>query len=427
MSVDADKSFANLSLKHKDSTLSGVDRALLLQLVYGTVAHQISLDYILNQYLKKPLCSMPVPMRNILRMGAYQLLYLDKIPARAAVDEAVKLAHKFGHRGTVGLVNAVLRKVSEAEITWPDPRQDIIEHLSVRYSHPAFLVKRYVDRYGVTEAESLLNINNQPARLSVRVNTLQTTVPDLVAHFASLGITASPGVYVPEILNLSSAPDFSGLAFAEGQFIVQGEASALCAHFLAPKPGDTVIDLCAAPGGKTTHIAEKMRDIGTIYAFDISPARLGLVTQNAKRLRLSSIKTVAARAQEAHTTIAKADRVLLDAPCSGFGVIRHKPDIRLNRSEVDIVKLATLQRELLSKAAELVRYGGTLVYSVCTTEPEETTEIVEWFLRQFTDFSLAPPPAIVNRGRDESLGCLFLPTRDSIDGFYIASFVRAGN
>ena len=428
MSVDSNKAYANLALpKDNEQGLSGVDKALLIQLVYGTLSHQITLDYVLNLYLKQPLKTMPVPVRNILRVGAFQLLFLDRIPARAAVDESVKLAHKFGHRGTIGLVNAVLRKVAaNTDISWPNKVTDLVHYLSVRYAHPQFLVARYLQQFGSEETEQMLIANNEPPKFTIRVNTLRTDVNSLATTFRELGIDVEPGIYVPEVLYLSKAPSFEGEAFKQGLYIVQGEASALCAHFLDPQPGETVVDLCSAPGGKTTHIAELMQDTGNVYAFDINPKRLGLVRQNAQRLRLTSIKTVAAPAQEAHSTIQHADRVLLDAPCSGFGVIRHKPDIRLNRSEESITELAGLQRELILKAADLVKPGGTLVYSVCTTEPEETTAVVDWLLSNRVDFVTAEPPNLVGtRQRKDGVGYLFSPHRDGIDGFYIASFIRA--
>jgi len=429
MSVDSNKAYANLAFpKDNEQGVSGVDRALLIQLVYGTLSHQITLDYVLNQCLKKPLDTMPVPVRNILRVGAFQLLFLDRIPPRAAVDESVKLAHKFGHRGTIGLVNAVLRKVAAStDINWPDKDMDLIHYLSVRYAHPQFLVGRYLQQFGSEETEQILQANNEPPRFTIRVNTLRTEVKSLATTFSELGIYVEPGLYVPEVLYLSKAPSFEGDAFQQGLYIVQGEASALCAHFLDPQPGETVVDLCAAPGGKTTHIAELMQNTGVVYAFDINPQRLGLVRQNAQRLRLTSIKTVAASAQEAQNTIQQADRVLLDAPCSGFGVIKHKPDIRLHRSEASIKELAELQRELLVKAADLVKPGGTLVYSVCTTEPEETTDVVRALLSNRSDYVLAEPPRLVGtRQRKDGVGFLFLPHRDGLDGFYIASFIRAG-
>lgn len=430
MSVDADKSYANLSLpKNTEQQLSGVDKALLVQLVYGTLTQQIGLDYILNTMLKKPLDTMPVPVRNILRLGAYQLLYLDRIPQSAAVNESVILAHKFGHRGTVSLVNAVLRKVAstDKDTLWPDRSRDLAIHLSTRYAHPLYLVRRYLGRLGVEDTERLLQINNEPPRFSIRVNTTKTTAQGLADEFVRQSFQVEPGVLVPEILYLSRAPSFSGKEFRAGLYIVQGESSALCAHFLGARPGESVVDLCAAPGGKTTHIAELMDDKGQVWAFDSNANRLKLVEQNAERLGLKSIKTVTQPAQQARQTVGHVQRVLLDAPCSGFGVIRHKPDIRLHRQESDIAKLAQLQRELILSAADTVALGGTLVYSVCTTEPEETTAVVQHLLKERADFTLAPTPSLVaERKRDDGLGFLFLPHRDNIDGFYIASFVRAG-
>jgi len=360
-SVDQNKAYANLSLASllNNAALSGADRALLIRLVYGVVAEQIALDYILANFLKGDLSSLPVPIRNILRLGAYQLVFLDRIPARAAVDESVKLAHRFGHRGTAGLVNAVLRKLATADsVVWPEEGKDGLRFLSVRYSHPEFMVRRWLSRLGREETENLLVANNQVPKLCLRVNSLKTTPADLAAEMKGQGIDVTPGKFAPHCLYVSEPPSFTGKLFIDGHYIVQGEASALVSYVLDPQAGETVLDLCSAPGGKTTHIAELMGDVGTVHAFDINSARLSMVEDNATRLSLTSIKTHNVSAEDASTVCELADRVLLDAPCSGLGVIRHKPDIRHNRGEEDIISLSRLQHRLINSAANLVPNKG---------------------------------------------------------------------
>lgn len=428
LSIETEQCFANLALRNiLSKSLSGVDKALLIQLVYGAVSMKLAIDYQLNRLLKKPVDTLSAPVRNILRLGAYQLMYLEKIPARAAVDEAVKLAHKYGHPGTVGLVNAVLRRLSEiGEFSWPS---GIAEGLSVRYSHPDFLVKRYLTRLGEAETQALLAVNNLPPRFSIRANRTVTSAEALAHDLKELGVKVDLGEYVEGILYPTPTPPFDHDLFLQGHYIVQGEASAMCGLYLAPQPQETVVDLCAAPGGKTTHLAELMGDSGRVLAFDINERRLQLVTENAQRLRLRTIETYARPAQEAMQVVRRADRVLLDAPCSGFGVLRHKPDIRWQRSEDQIRELSALQRELIACAAELVKPGGRLVYSVCTTEPEETTDVVRYLLSERQDFVLAEPPALRKKlPVSPEPGHFFWPHRDNIDGFYIVALTRtAGN
>lgn len=414
--IDSQGAYANLSLGRviQGSGLSGVDQALLFKLVYGTTTMRMALDYVLGQHLTRPLDTLPDAIRNILRMGAYQIIYLDKIPARAAVDEAVKLAHKYGHRGTAGLVNAVLRKVAVmSEIAWPDRKVDAEMYLATRYSHPAYLVRRYLKRLGEEETEALLMANNSEPDFCVRANRLLTTPFALQARLLELEIGSRQGNFVKESLYLDDAPSFTCEPFLLGHYTVQGEASSLVSRMLDPEPGDTILDLCAAPGGKSTHLAELMDNKGLVMAFDVNPNRLRMVDENALRLQIHIVQTHAIEVAAVHKMVSQADKVLLDAPCSGFGVLRHKPDIRYNRQEADIIALASLQRTMIEQAGDLVRPGGRMVYSVCTTEPDETIDVVSHFLAKSSDFILA---------RDLQLW----PHRDGVDGFYIAVLERRG-
>ncbi|MBS3938041.1 MAG: 16S rRNA (cytosine(967)-C(5))-methyltransferase RsmB [Peptococcaceae bacterium] len=421
MSVEVDKAYANLALVGDKGyeTVSGADKALLTQLVYGALSHQLALDYQLGTLLKHPLATLPVSIRNILRLGAYQILYLSRVPDRAAVDEAVNLARAFGHRGTAGLVNAVLRRLAAQKnaLSWPDEREDEALYLAMRHAHPLFLVRRYLARLGRHETEQLLTINNEPPRFCIRVNTLKTSVAVLRDNFSLLGITSNKGEFVPEVLYPLPTPSFQGDLFLEGHYQVQGEASAMCGHYMRVEPRQKVVDLCAAPGGKTTHLATLMGNQGEVLAFDQNSKRLRLVDENARRLGLSCITTHALPALRAHEVVSDADRVLLDAPCTGFGVLRHKPDIRLNRQEQDIFAMRDLQRNLIIGAADLVAPGGILVYSVCTTEPEETEEIVDYLLAMREEFS--PLNSLWGR--------YFWPHRHNIDGFFIVALERKVN
>ncbi len=414
LKVERDKAYANLSLSNmlQEGNLSRVDQALLFRLVYGTVSMRLSLDFALQSHLRRDISSLPDAIRNILRLGAYQIMYLDKIPHSAAVDESVKLAHRYGHRGTAGLVNAVLRKIAVApEPSWPSRNDDLVSHLSVRYSHPRFLVERYIKRLGEAEAEQLLIANNTVADFCIRSNRLRISPDVLQMRLMDEGVTSCQGKLACESLYLDKAPDFTGELFRQGYYTVQGEASAYVSLMLDPQPGETVVDLCAAPGGKSTHLAELMENEGAVFAVEANSSRLRLVSENAARLGTSIVKVVHAKVENAREYTPIADRVLLDAPCSGFGVLRHKPDIKYHRSEKDITALSAMQNQMIIQAADLVRAGGRLVYSVCTTEPEETNEVVETLLRGRGDYSLI---------REVRLW----PHRDGTDGFYIAVLDR---
>ncbi|MBS3984613.1 MAG: 16S rRNA (cytosine(967)-C(5))-methyltransferase RsmB [Selenomonadales bacterium] len=433
IAVDESGAYTNLSLERFLShSLSSADKALLVQLVYGTVSMQLAIDFQLNSLMRKPIDTLPAAIRNILRLGAYQIMYLAKIPPHAAVNEAVKLAHRFGHIGTARLVNAVLRRLAPADaLIWPEKSEDCTHYLSVRYSHPPFLVARWVRQLGAEETEGLMRANNLPPRFSIRVNATRIGVHELSERLLERDFTVEAGQYVPEILYPSPTPSFADELFTGGYYSVQGEASAMCGHFLAPAPRERVVDLCAAPGGKTTHLAELMGDEGEIFAFDRNAKRLQLVVENATRLGLRSIRTIHREAHEALAVTGEVEKVLLDAPCSGLGVLRHKPDLRYRHSDDTIRQLAANQSEMLRSAAQLVARGGTLVYSVCTTEPEETTEVVGKFLALHGDFAevkTLPRRLKLKREprRGDGPGYHFWPHRDGMDGFYIAALRRAG-
>lgn len=408
--IERDQAYANLSLRHiiQQGEMSGVDQALLFRLVYGTVSMRMALDYALEQHMSRPLASLTDSIRNILRLGAYQIIYLDRIPARAAVDESVKLAHRYGHRGTAGLVNAVLRKIAQnPEPIWPSRNENPILHLAVRYSHPQFLVERYVKRMGELEAEALLQANNSVPAFCIRANRLRISPAALTKRLGLLGIEVSQGNMAKESLYLDRVPDFSGELFCQGYFTVQGEASACVSLAVDPHPGEKVVDLCSAPGGKSTHLAELMGNRGSVVSIDANAKRLELVRANAARLGTSIVSCLHATVEHAVPLVAQADRVLLDAPCSGFGVLRHKPDIKYHRSEADIGVLAAMQLDMIRHASRIVKAGGRLVYSVCTTEPEETSQVVRGLLETASEYSL----------RSETQ---LNPHTHGTDGFYIA-------
>ncbi|HEX7126268.1 MAG TPA: 16S rRNA (cytosine(967)-C(5))-methyltransferase RsmB [Thermodesulfobacteriota bacterium] len=359
------------------------DRALLTELVYGTLRWQGRLDHVLSYFAKRPLRTLHPEVRAALRLAAYQLRHLDRIPAHAAVDEAVEHVKRVA-RGAAGFANALLRRVADEGGDVPLPA-DPIERLAVETSHPRWMVEREVAAHGVEEAARRLGADASPAPLVLRA---REGVERLRARLSAAGVAARPGRVAPDavVIEPGSLPP-GGVAalpgFAEGAFAVQDEASQLVARLVDPPTGARVLDLCAAPGGKTGHLADLVGPHGRVVALDVDPARLGRVRETVARLGVADRVTVAAH--DATTPLPAPlagpyDAVLVDAPCSGLGVVRRNPDILWRRRPEDVPPLAATQRAILEVAASAVRPGGRLVYSVCTTTAEEGPGVVDGFL-----------------------------------------------
>jgi 16S rRNA (cytosine967-C5)-methyltransferase len=406
---------------------SDADSRLATELVYGVVRRMASLDWQLNRLLREPLAKLPPPIQFILRIGAYQLLFLDRIPASAAVNEAVNQAKRFGHAGTVKLTNAVLRNLDRQRHGLPWPTEQTAEAMAVRFSLPQWLAERWWTRYGPGAALHLAETMQQPAATHLRTNTWRCNREGLLQFFAEAGFHAEPLEPFPEAINLhATVGPRQWPGYAEGWWYVQDLGSMAVAHALDPQPGETVVDLCAAPGGKTTHMAALMGDQGRILAVDNQEKRIRRLLENVQRLGLSCIETAVGDA----ATMApdrQADRVLVDAPCSGLGVIRRKPDIRWRVTPESLAQLLPVQQRLLRAAAAWVKPGGRLVYSTCSTEPEENGGQIAAFLADHPDFAPVPLPAIFPSAwtADQPVGQLsLLPHRHGTDGFYIACLQR---
>lgn len=370
--------------------LNPVDRNLLQQLVQGTLTWRGRIDAVLAPYLGKPIEKQSARLRNLLRLGVFQLEYLDRVPAYAVVSESVAMARQALGPSIARLVNAVLRGVAENRkpAVFPDPARDPVRHLTITASHPEWLVRRWVARYGLEQAQCLCQANNVQPVLAIRPNALRIAPVALAEQLRSEGIEARP--IEPDLLAVPAPGDlFRTRAFRAGLFSVQAPGAAWVTRLLAPQPGESLLDVCSAPGGKTTGAAEQMRDTGRILAVDVYPGRLKTVRENAQRLGLQSIRLLAADARRLSIRT-QFDRVLVDAPCSALGILNHHPDARWRRTEADIVQMAALQRDLLAQAARAVVHGGVLVYSTCTLEPEENEAVVESFLAAYADFHLEP-------------------------------------
>ena len=359
------------------ATLPERDRALVTALVDGTLRWRGRLDYALTHYLRRGLDSLTPAIRTILRLGAYQILLMDAIPARAACDEAVRMARTRGHPGTAALVNAVLRRLADdGEPPLPDRIADEAGYMSLAYSHPRWLVERWITNFGSAAAEAICEAGNRPAPVCLRPNRLRTDARGLTAVLAAEGMTVAPSAITAQALRLTSGGNPArASAYGKGLFTVQGDGSILVGLAAQPPRGAQVLDMCAGIGGKATHMAELMDNEGHILALDRQGAKLAKLNQECARLGISIIETREADARAIQLD-GGYDLCLLDAPCSGTGALRRRVDSRWRRAVAQIPQLAALQRELLARAVALVRPGGIVVYSVCSLEPEEGEGVV---------------------------------------------------
>lgn len=404
---------------------ASADTRLATELVYGTIRRLGTLDWRLGQLLREPLAKLPPAIRWVLRLAAYQLLYLDRIPASAAVNEAVKQAKRVGHAGTAKLTNGVLRALIRRlpELPWPT---DAVARLAAEWSLPDWLAGRWVARYGLDDATALAQAMADQAPTYLRVNTLRTDRDRLLAAFQAAGIPAEPAALPESVRVTASVAPAQWPGHAEGWWYIQDLGSMAVALAVAPQPGETVVDLCAAPGGKTTHLAALMGDQGRVEAWELHERRMARLAENIARLGLGSVAVHQGDAAVV-TPDRAADRVLVDAPCSGLGVIRRKPDIRWRVTPRSIAELLPVQDALLAAAARWVRPGGVLVYSTCSTEPEENGQRITDFLAARPDFALEalPPGLPADWLTDQPLGQLsLLPHRHGTDGFFIARLRR---
>ena len=425
--VHVEDAYANVALAEtlREIKLTERDRRFLTELVYGVVKAGESLDYRIGKYVADIRKAQPA-IRELLRLGFYQIFEMDRVPPSAACDTAVELAKKHGRRGADSFVNGVLRAaLREPErAALPDGRN--AHALALRTWHPKWLVERWMRAYGYERTEELCRCNNTSAPLSVRVNTLRTNRPALMEQFTAAGAQVCASAWVPDGIVLGTHGALDELApLCMGLAQVQDESSMLVAHVLAPEPGMTVIDACAAPGGKTTHIAQRMENRGRILAFDIYEEKIRRIERNAQRLGISIIEAQMCDAREIGAAYAgQADRVLVDAPCSGLGVLRRKPDARWKKSPEDVKTLPPLQRAILASAAEAVKKGGVLVYSTCTMEECENTAIVADFLRTHTDFVLEETGGFLPVQKTTERMVQIMPETDGPDGFFIARMRR---
>ncbi len=423
LSVEKGESYSHKALSallDKYQYLSKQERSFITRVTLGTLERRIELDYIIDWFSKVKVKKMKPVIRCILRMGVYQLKYMDSVPDSAVCNEAVKLAGKKGFVSLKGFVNGVLRSISRnlPEVSYPSEEEKPIEAVSIRCSIPQWILRQWREDYGWEKTKSMAESFLNQERTTIRVNTMMTDREKLIDDLKKQGIQA-------EKLVFRDYPDFKqGLyiweydyllkikEFAQGQFYVQDVSSMLPVWFLNPKEGDFVVDVCAAPGGKSIHAAQLMQGLGVVEARDLTDYKVGLIEENIARARLKNVKAVKWDALILdESLVGKADGVIADVPCSGLGVLKKKPDIRYRMTREQQEELSRLQRQILSNACQYVKPGGTLLYSTCTVNKIENEDNTAWFLQNHREFSLAKERQI-------------FPGESCGDGFYLAKMIR---
>ena len=448
LEIDRHQTYTDIALDRilSKNTLDARDRSLVSQIVYGVVRYQRSLDALIDLLGKKKATQQPPKLRRIFHIGLYQLRYLTQIPSSAAVNTTVELATNNGLSRLKGVVNGLLRNYlrqtansdllqlpphlspeSQATITETQISPEDITKLGVFYSFPDWIVKNWLQQLSVSETSQLLSWFDRSGKIDLRVNILQTSVTEVKTTLENAGLQVFLIPPLPQALRIESGSgDIRKLpGYDEGWWIVQDGSAQLVTHLLDPQPGETIIDACAAPGGKTTHIAELMGDRGTIWACDRSAARLKKVAQNAYRLKLNCINALAEDSRNLARFQNQCDRVLLDAPCSGLGTLHKRPDIRWRQTPEKIAQLTTLQSELLQNAATWVKPEGILVYATCTLNVSENEKVIQSFLENHPNWEIQPPSGAMWDCFDTTAGWLKIyPHRYDMDGFFMVKLVK---
>lgn len=433
--VEQEGAYSNLLLNSalQKSSLAKSDAGLATELIYGTISRLNTLDYFLDKFVNKGVQKLQPWVRALLRISLYQVVYLDRIPDHAVVSEAVNLAKRRGHQGISGMVNGVLRNILRQKESLAIPENmPPAQRISLQHSHPLWLVERWISQYGIETAEAICAANNEPPAVSVRVNTTMISRDDMLKLMSSQNFEAAPSPLSPYGIVVRGAGNMALTDwYRDGMISIQDESSMLVAEAVKPEPGMRVLDCCAAPGGKSAHMGELMKDEGSIVANDIHAHKGKLISDQAGRLGLDSISIVTGDALDLVDRFEPAsfDRILLDAPCSGLGVIRRKPDLKWGKSQEDIHEIAALQLRLLESVSTLLRPGGLLVYSTCTIEPLENEGVVSAFLDSHSGFGIAEDGlGDLSRLEGKSLqrggGIQILPQHYHSDGFYIARLGR---
>ncbi len=424
LKIHKDKAYSNLALDASldSGDFSPVEKAFVSALVYGVTERTLTIDYQLEKYLSQPLRKLKPQVLVILRMGAYQILFMDKIPVSAAVNESVKLTKSCGCAFASGLVNAVLRKIAQNGLVLPGDK-DTIKRCSVEFSVPEWILRRWAESYGEENALKIAESSVGAAETVLRVNTLKTTCDELISRLSDEGIEAHRGTVENSVAVSKSGSIKELQCCKDGLFHVQDVASQLCCKALEAKAGDTVLDICSAPGGKAFTAAEYMNNKGSITACDIYENRLKLINSGAERLGIGIIKTAVNNAAVHNPDFSEFDKIICDVPCSGLGVIRRKPEIRLkSASEVD--KLPEIQYSIMKTAAGYLKMGGIMIYSTCSLSVNENENVYYRFLKENPEYEAVKVLPEIKRVCGETDTLTLMPHIHGSDGFFISAIRR---
>ncbi|MFD1031020.1 16S rRNA (cytosine(967)-C(5))-methyltransferase RsmB [Metaplanococcus flavidus] len=421
--VENKQAYSNLLLHQTIESygISAKNRGLLTEITYGTLQHQLTLDYYLEPFLKG---KVEPWVKTLLRMSLYQIVYLDRVPSHAVIHEAVEIAKRRGHGGVASLVNGVLRSVQRSGVRSFNVIADPIEKISIETSHPVWMIKRWAEQFGLEKTREMALENNKIPSQTVRVNTVKATVDEVIEMLESEGLEAVRSKIIPECLVVTGGQPARTTTFDKGFITIQDESSMLPSYALQLEPGMKVLDMCAAPGGKSTHIAEKLENKGMLFSMDLHPHKVKLIQESADRLGHSVIATEVGDGKKSVERFGKEqfDRILVDAPCSGLGVIKRKPDIKYTKKEEDFNRLQEIQIELMDQAAELLKPGGILVYSTCTVDNMENRGTAERFLKNHPEMEKIQALLPEALGIKHTGFVQVFPQDFGSDGFFIAAF-----
>ena len=429
--IDKENAYSNIALdeelRKNRKLLNEKDIGLISEIVYGTTTWKLTIDTIIKKYSKLKIEKLSIWILNILRMGIYQIVFLDKIPKSAAVNESVNLAKRYGHPASANFVNAILRKIEKKDFEEMSQIKEPIQRIMLTSSTPKWIIEELLKEKAIQDVEEICKNSNQKPSLSIRVNTLKTTKENLIKELKKLQIEVKQGI-LEDFLIVEKVKQIENLEiFKQGWCTIQDESAGLAALVLEPREGERILDACSAPGGKTSYLAQLMKNKGMIEAWDIHPHRTKLVEETAKRLGIQIIQTKVKDATLKENNIEKFDKILLDVPCLGTGVIRKKPDIKWKHDKTEIEEITKIQKTILQNCSEYLKEGGELVYSTCSILQEENENIISDFLKKNKNFKIMPIP--MNEKNTfyqyrENAGYFKVYPNKEIDGFFICKIKK---
>jgi len=426
--IEQGSGYSHLLIDHeiKKKQLSEKDKGLLTEVVYGTIQRKLTLDYYLNNFIKTNKKQKPW-VQMLLRMSIYQMVFLDKVPAHAVIHEAVEITKQRGHKGVASFVNGVLRNVQRQGVPETSSIKDPIKRLSIETSHPEWMIKKWIEDYGLKTTKDMCRENMERKQVSVRIQPLKISREAAVKQLNVEGFDVEPSSISKQGLIIKKGNIVNSRLFQEGYLTIQDQSSMLVGEMLDARPGMSVLDACSAPGGKTTHLAEKMENKGVVKAHDLHKKKINLVNEKSSQLSLSIIDASQADARVLNTVYDQEsfDRILIDAPCSGLGVLKGKPDIKFTKQADDIYQLAKIQLDILKSVAPLLKIGGLLIYSTCTVNHEENESVIQSFLKQHPNYEVDKaffdtlPDNLKNSLGETENGLQLFPQTLQTDGFFL--------